>query len=133
MRKILISLLLTVAPAVNAQTSSSAFSTCKFVADKARKSLPIQIDSLTKMVNVTCVELFDRPLLLYVAEVKLTSDYLHAIDLQSIKPVVLNTWCTDPNMRVVLEMFDVNYRYYLIDGVFIGDIKLKNTQCDGNR
>jgi hypothetical protein len=129
----LITLLLLATPIWPAHASSDTFGLCKFVADNARKSLPIRVDKLTEMTNVTCLSLSNKVVLVYIAEVNLTEEYLSAIDLRALKPAMLNTWCSDPNMKRTLEVFDVNYRYYLQDGLFIGNIELKNTECRGRK
>lgn len=113
--------------------NANSLQTCKTVADTVRKALPARKDSFTVVKSVGCVPGKPKNRFVYMLEVTgLNQDILKQIDVKKeLKPGGLNQFCTDPNMRVLLNAFDVDHRYYTDLGVFIGSFLMKARECAG--
>ena len=103
---------------------------CKQVANKINSTLPIQKDRLTTLKSVGCIPQSKKVILAYIHEVTISAESMKKINLEKeIKPNNLNTFCSDPNIRVVLNIFDVDFRYYTTDGKFGGSFSITSKEC----
>lgn len=103
---------------------------CNKVVEKINPTLPIKKDNLTTLKNVGCIPQSKRVILAYIHEVSVSAEVLKKINLEKeIKPNALNTFCTDPNIRVVLNIFDVDFRYYTMNGIFGGSFLITSKDC----
>jgi len=110
---------------------ASSLELCKSAVDKMSKFLPVRKDSNTVVKNVGCAPGQPKIRFVYRLEISgLSQDILSQIDVnKDIKPDALNLFCTDPNMRALLNEFDVDHRYYSERGVFVGSFLMESREC----
>ena len=109
---------------------AQTMSMCKSVAAEVSKTLPIKKDRLTTIREAGCVPGKPKNTFLYVIEVDATLDAIKSIDFnKEVKPRVLNTFCTDPKVRPVLEAYDVDNRYFTLKGEFAGSFLMTAKEC----
>jgi hypothetical protein len=111
-------------------TMAQTMSMCKSVAAELNKTLPIKKDRLTTIRETGCVPGKPKNTFLYVLEVDASLADMQALNLKKdIKPNVLNTFCTDPKVRPVLEAYDVDNRYFTLKGEFAGSFLMTAKEC----
>lgn len=110
---------------------ASSLELCKSTVDTVSKILPARKDSNTVVKNVGCVPGKPKNRFVYRLEISgLSQDTLKQIDVnKDVKPDALNLFCTDPNMRALLNAFDVDHRYYTERGVFVGSFLMESKEC----
>ena len=131
MRKKFILFYLTGAFVVPLTAHASSLELCKSTVDTVSKILPARKDSNTVVKNVGCVPGKPKNRFVYRLEISgLSQDTLKEIDVnKDVKPDALNLFCTDPNMRALLNAFDVDHRYYTERGVFVGSFLMESREC----
>lgn len=103
---------------------------CKAVASELRNQLPIKKDNLTTIRDVGCLPGKPKNMLIYVLEVDAQLSALKAINFnKDMKPSNLRIFCSDPNIRPVLEAYDIDNRYYTIKGDFAGSFLMSSKEC----
>ena len=103
---------------------------CKSAAAEMRKTLPLRKDNVTVILSVNCIPGKPKHRLVHIAEVSIPVEMMRQIDVNTeIKPSVLTTYCTDPAIRVTLNAYDVDYRYYTKTGAFGGSFLMKSSEC----
>ncbi len=110
---------------------ASSLELCKSAVEKISKFLPVRKDSNTVVKNVGCAPGQHKIRFFYRLEISgLSQDILSQIDVnKDIKPDALNLFCTDPNMRALLNAFDVDHRYYTERGEFFGSFLMESREC----
>lgn len=111
---------------------SATVEQCWGVANYVKKGLPNRIDSVTVITGVTCLPartVNAKNEVVYVAQIELPSRRLVGANIDKLRPEVLNTWCTEPNMKKLLRVYDVKYKYFSLDGKFIGNLSLSIKDC----
>lgn len=131
MREKIILLYLAGAFLVPPAAHASSLELCKSTVDSVSKILPARKDRNTVVKNVGCVPGKPKNRFVYRLEISgLSQDILSQIDVnRDIKPDALNLFCTDPNMRAMLNAFDVDHRYYTERGVFVGSFLMESREC----
>lgn len=110
---------------------ASSLELCKSTVATVSKTLPARKDRFTVVKNVGCAPGKPKNRFVYMLEVSgLSQDVLKQIDVsRDIKPDGLNVFCSDPNMRALLNAFNVDHRYYTERGVFIGSFLMEAREC----
>lgn len=109
---------------------AQTMSMCKEVAAEVRKALPIKKDRLTTIREAGCVPGKPKNTFLYVLEVDATLDAIKSIDInKEVKPSVLNTFCSDPKVRPILNAYDIDNRYFTLKGEFAGSFLMTAKEC----
>jgi hypothetical protein len=62
---------------------------------------------------------------------ELTIDAADAkLDFQPLRSKLLNTWCTSPDMRILLDAAtSIVYTYNDINGKYVGKIEISDSEC----
>lgn len=95
-----------------------------------KKTLPLRKDSITVVRDVGCLPGKPKHKLVHFVEVSAHIGVLRQLDLsKEIKPDALRTYCTDPEIRPAIKAFDIDYRYYTIDGTFAGSFIMRESEC----
>jgi Co/Zn/Cd efflux system component len=109
---------------------SATIDLCKSASQIMNKSLPIKKDNLTIMRETSCLPSSPKIKFLHIMEISSPIEMVKQIDFKTaIKPNVLNTYCTDPQVRVVLNAFDIEYRYYTNKGEYVGTFLMTSKEC----
>jgi hypothetical protein len=104
---------------------------CKIVQSKLQASLPQQKDKYTFVTNTGCVQGSPKHRFVYMLEIRgLSKTQIIGINFnKDLKEGGLNQFCSDPNMRVLLNAFDVDHRYYDSSSVFLGSFLMSSKEC----
>ncbi len=109
---------------------ATTMETCKLAASQMSKSLPLRKDNITVIRSVGCVASNPKNRFVHIVDVTAPLEVMRQIDLNAeIKPSVLMTYCTDPQIRITLDAFDMEYRYYTQQGRFAGSFLMKASEC----
>ncbi len=103
---------------------------CKYASQTTNKSLPIKKDNLTTLKETGCLISSPKNIFIYILEVSVPAEIAKQINFnKEIKPNVLNTFCTDPQVRAVLNAFDIAHRYYTVKGEYVGSFSMASNEC----
>ena len=103
---------------------------CKYASQTTNKSLPIKKDNLTVLRETSCLAGSPKNRFIYILEINVSEDIARQLNFKKeIKPNVLNTFCSDPQVRVVLNAFDVDHRYYTTNGKYVGSFLMESKEC----
>lgn len=109
---------------------SETMEICKLASANTNKSLPIKKDNVTILRDTGCISASPKNIFIYFLEVSVTADVAKRINYEKeIKPQVLTLYCTDPKVRVFLNAFDVDNRYYTKKGEFVGSFYMTAKEC----
>jgi hypothetical protein len=111
-------------------SSAQTLDECKATSQIVNKSLPIKKDNLTILRETACITGMKKQKFIYIMEVSLSKEDANNIDFKyTLKPRVLNTFCSDPQVRVILNAFDVDHHYYTKNGEFMGSFLMSSIEC----
>lgn len=86
----------------------------------------MQVDSITILRNAVC---FPPATLNYYYDLTIVATE-DDIDFAILKRNNTQTWCTDPNMRLLLDsLTSVAYTYRDKNGTYIGQYAIKKSEC----
>ena len=109
---------------------ASTLAICRETAAHLSKMLPMRKDGITVIREAQCMPSTPKNRLVYILEVNAPIETLRQFDLRKeIKPGVLNTYCTDPEIRVTLNAFDIDHRYFTPNGTFAGSFLMRAKEC----
>lgn len=109
---------------------SNTMDICKKASEQTNKSLPAKKDNFTVVRETACLPGSPKIRFVYILEIDVPLSVAKQINFaKEIKPGVKNTFCTDPNIRSVLNAFDVDHRYYVKDGSFAGSFLIQSSEC----
>lgn len=104
---------------------------CQKAAANVNRMGVVQKDKYTFTKSAGCVPSSPKHRFVYMLELRgLPVDVARQINFEGdIKPGALNTFCTDPDMRAVLNAYDIDHRYYTESGVFAGSFLMRSREC----
>jgi hypothetical protein len=103
---------------------------CKSAASIISKSLPIKKDNVTLLRDVGCLPSSPKNKFIYIMEVSVDAGLAKQINFnKEIKPGVLKTFCTDPQVRNLLNSYDIDHRYYTNSGEYVGSFLMVSKEC----
>lgn len=109
---------------------SKTMDICKKASEQTNKSLPAKKDNFTVVRETACLPGKPKIRFVYILEIDIPLSVAKQINfIKEIKPDVKNTFCTDPNIRALLNAFDVDHRYYVKDGSFAGSFLIQSSEC----
>lgn len=109
---------------------SAPIELCKSASQSINKTLPIKKDNLTILRETGCLPSSPKNKFLYIMEISAPAEMAKQVDFKNaIKPNVLNTFCSDPQVRAVLNAFDVEHRYYTNKGEYVGAFLMTSKEC----
>lgn len=100
---------------------------CRAFTEHFNPQLPMQVDSMTTLRNVSCPVYGNSTVLTYnyvVSSTTLTQD-----DINRQRPSMVNSWCTTPEMRTSLEIMGVQYLYYRANGEMFARLNITLNAC----
>ncbi len=113
----------------SAHAQSLSLAQCSALANQLNQQMPMRADTVTSVQSVVCVQVSGVTRLTYLMEVDLPRSQIDQATLDSLRPKMLNAWCTDPQQRRLLNAVDVSYRYRDNAGHYIGVIQLSARSC----
>ena len=105
---------------------ADTLSDCNGQAAEINKSAPQQIDKITILTNAIWTSDGGKVTLQY------NNRITEAVDvnrLNGLKPVMLNQWCTNPELRPLLNIINIRYSYMDSKGKFLSNINLSKREC----
>lgn len=109
---------------------SATLEACKISISSVNKSLPIRKDNLTIVKEAACLPGSPKNRFVYILEVGIDAELARKINFdKEIKPGVLKTFCTDPQVRNVINLYDVDHRYYTKKGEYVGSFLMTSKEC----
>ena len=108
----------------NAETWSMKY--CKNVSAQVNSNLPMNVDSVTDLINTFCLPTKYGPEFNYKYTV---DDSIELIpDVQ--RDTVMRSWCTTPDLMDMLKgLSGVRFSYYQINGNFVGVVSFSYKDC----
>jgi hypothetical protein len=101
-------------------------SICNEQSAEINKSTPQQIDKITILTNAICTSDGGKVTLQY--NNKLTG----SVDINKVnglKTVMLNQWCTNPDLKPLFNILNIRYSYMDSKGKFLTNIDLSKKEC----
>ena len=112
------------------QAETASLELCQSASQSVNKTLPMKKDNFTIVRETGCLSGKPKNIFLHILEVNAPIELVRQIKFEEeMKPSVLNTYCTDPKVRPVLNAFDIDYRYYTKNGEFAGSFLMKSKEC----
>ncbi len=102
---------------------------CNVVASQINRSAPQVIDQVTTLTNANCSQDGRSVLLQYRNKLNVPAGSLNQATLNSIRPQMVSTWCTDPTQRATLNQLNIQYHYSDGSGKYVGKIDISRTDC----
>lgn len=104
-------------------------------AQAGEQRLPIQVDELTYLENVTTVTATKVPQVVYRFRVMVNTDYIDAEDIarfkDGIKRDVIQLACNDPDVRRILDdRISLKYVYYDKINTLITRVVINQSTCN---
>ena len=106
--------------------ASGLLAECNDVASSINQSAPQAIDKITTLLNSACFEDGRSVVLQYRMRLSVTGQ---EVDLNRLKPNMVNSWCTDPQLRPLLNYINVQYSYADPQGRHIGRVDISQRNC----
>ena len=101
-------------------------SNCNEQSAEINKSTPQQIDKITILTNAVCTSDGGKVTLQYNAKLTESVDINRLIGL---KTVMLNQWCTNPDLKPLINIINIRYSYMDSKGKFLTNIDLSKKEC----
>jgi hypothetical protein len=109
---------------------SGAMEICKEASEQANKLLPLKKDNVTVVRETGCFPGSPKIKFVYILEINVPIDSTRQLNFsKEIKPNVKNSFCSDPDIRSTLNLFDIDHRYYTKDGFFAGSFLIQSSEC----
>ena len=103
---------------------------CNLLANEINKSLAnMHVDKVTILNTSFCAR--DAHLTyMYTVTENVTRNVFKKRMNQELKPIVINSWCTDPDMFFLMEMLDsITYNYRSDNGNYLGEYTIDESYC----
>lgn len=103
---------------------------CNAKTAELNKELPMELDNVTTWINTTCVEKDDKTIQIVYENVIADGNDITQDNLERLRPSMIGTWCTGPNLVPILNGVDtVNYQYDFKNGQHIGELTFSKAEC----
>ena len=102
---------------------------CNAIASLISKSTPQNIDQITTLVTAICFQEDRGVRLQYRNKLSVPASSISQSNLNSIRPQMVTSWCTDPAQRSVLNLINIQYHYSDPTGRYIGKIDISKSDC----
>lgn len=92
--------------------------------------MPMQIDKVTKAINIICIIGSKKPTIMY--SYKVDVDYSNNLvkSLNGMRNKIVGSWCTSPNLRNLLSLYDAKFQYEDKLGKYITAINISSADCN---
>ena len=101
-------------------------SICNEQSAEINKSTPQQIDKITILTSSICTSDGGKVILQYSN--KLTEP-VNLNKLNGLKTILLNQWCTNPDLKPLFNIINIRYSYMDNTGKFRTNIDLSKKEC----
>ncbi len=102
---------------------------CNQTASEVNRSTPQVLDNITTLINAVCFRDGGAVTLSYRNRLSVNPGAVTQANLNNLRPGMVNSWCTDPDMRVLINQVNIQYTYSDAAGRFIGKIDLSRRDC----
>jgi hypothetical protein len=106
------------------------FKMCQKIASDINDSAPMTINETTRLDNAMCISSLEKE-----EKVKLIYNYkildgrVLKKDINARRPTEINKWCSKPDMTLMLNTYDIEYRYQYMSDKYIASINLTINDC----
>ena len=108
---------------------ASLMGDCNATAAEVNKSTPQTLDKITTLMNSMCTNDNGAVTLVYRNRLDVAAGSVTQNQINSLKPAILNTLCTDPTLKQLIYTLNVRYTYADAAGRYIGQIDLNKREC----
>lgn len=112
-----------------ALAKNATMAECISLTTEVNKSLPQMADKVTMLEGAACLPSGKRVILLYRMRLVVSKKDLPNYSTTKLKNMLIQTWCTSPDQREILEVLDIRYNYLDKLGSFIEEIDVKILDC----
>ena len=111
-------------------TYAESLKNCNDLTNEVNKQFPTRIDKITTIKSAICYEERKKAKLIY----NMVIDFAEAPSmdqkiLNTMRPNLTNSLCTNPDFIDLLKMFPISYAYYFDNGKYIGELEFSLKQC----
>ena len=107
-----------------------AMAECNKSASDVNAQLPMQLDAATPWTNVICTPGGEGVIARYSYILHFPTANLYPRYIKdTVFTGMVNTWCTDPAQRAMLDHMDVETVYFRPDGSFITSLRITPDMC----
>ena len=108
---------------------NATFSECVAYAAEVNKYFPQMVDKVTRVEGVGCLPDNKRVILMYRMNLTFSKQSGSNYSMSKLKKNFIESWCTSPEQRKLLEAVDIRYNYLDKSGSFIDEIDIKLSDC----
>jgi len=109
--------------------SANLLSECNVAANQINRSAPQVIDQVTTLLNANCSQEGRAVQLQYRNRLSVPAGAVNQAKLNTIRPQMVTTWCTDPTQRATLNQLNIQYYYSDDSGRYVGKIDISKADC----
>ena len=102
---------------------------CNETAGSINKTTPQAIDKVTTLLNSVCFQDGRTVTLQYRNKLDVPPGSVDQGKINTLKPTMVNAWCTDPTQRKILKLVNIQYTYSDASGRFLGKVDIANREC----
>ena len=102
---------------------------CNLLASELNKSVPMMVDRVTEWATTVCVESGNRLMLRYVYRMDLRDAAIGQREINTLRPRITKSWCSDPGQRKLLELVNIQYYYTASGGGYLGVLVIDPRDC----
>lgn len=102
---------------------------CNQTASAINQSAPQVIDKVTTLINSVCFKEGSAVTLQYRNKLDVPSGAVDQARINTLKPAMVNFWCTDPTQRKILNLVNIQYTYSENNGKYIGKVDIARREC----
>lgn len=110
-------------------SASTALAACSAAASEVNRTTPRIIDQATTLMNANCTQVSGTVHLQYRNRLIAPAGSIDQAKLDSERPRMVASWCTDPTLKPLLNMVNVEYHYSDGAGRYIGKVEFGRTDC----
>ena len=110
--------------------ANSSLEQCNKLASAMNKQFPMAIDKITIIENTLCIPSNGAVALRYHYTIKVPSNSVTQSDLTlKLREQQLAGWCTSPDQRYLINLFNIEYLYKDQTGAYIGILRYDKSMC----
>ena len=102
---------------------------CNQTAGAINKSTPQTLDRVTTLLSAVCFKEGATVTLQYRNKLDVPAGTVDQAKINTLKPSMVNAWCTDPTQRQVLNQVNIQYTYSDAKGKYIGKVDIAKREC----
>ena len=108
---------------------ADALATCNIASTSVNGKTPITVDKSTILYSSRCSKSGNVVTLKYMFRLNFQVGTVSQAGLESLRPRMLNHWCTNPDTRPLIKIMDIEGIYSYSDGQYIGNLLLHGYEC----